>query len=32
VQFEELGPVEGSACRHFILAVIHSVIQPSPKP
>jgi hypothetical protein len=22
VQFEELGPVEGSACRHFVLAVI----------
>ncbi len=22
VSFEELGPVEGSACRHFILAVI----------
>jgi hypothetical protein len=22
VQFEELGPAEGSACRHFILAVI----------
>lgn len=22
VKFEELGPVEGSACRHFILAII----------
>lgn len=22
VKFEELGPVEGSACRHFIIAVI----------
>ncbi len=22
VQFDELGPVEGSACRHFIIAVI----------
>jgi hypothetical protein len=22
VKFEELGPVEGSSCRHFVLAVI----------